>query len=105
MGETNQATIRKLRGYERLPVGWHYGSGGPIPAPTIDLAVKIEGMLRESGFNETDCFPGCDGEVQVCGYRIREGICMTVEIRSETYEPRPIADMNLSSDTNSGQGA
>lgn len=76
------ATIDKLRSYADLPNGWHYGRGGPIAAHVIQLAIEAEKILRASGYPVTGCFPGVDGEIQVCGYL--NDRCLTMEVREET---------------------
>ena len=80
-------TRRKLESFMSLPVGWHYGKGGPISPEIIDLGLRTEAMLRDAGWPETDCFPGCDGEVQVTGYRPAQGLTIAVEITGGTYDP------------------
>lgn len=78
---TSDTTARKIRDFGDLPVGWHYGEGIPAPPLAIELALKVEQMLRDSGYSETDAVPGCGGEIQVTGY---EGGCsVTIEITDE----------------------
>jgi hypothetical protein len=83
MSDPTQITADKLRGYLSLPVGWHYGHGGPADPHIIDLAVKAETLIREAGYPETDSFFGSNGEIELCGYR--DGVMVVIEVRSESY--------------------
>lgn len=76
-------TIDKLRSYAGLNPGWDYGKGSPIQPHLIELAIDAEKLLRARGYPETDCFPGGDGEIQVCGYLNRK--CVTIEVSEESY--------------------
>jgi hypothetical protein len=62
-------TDRKIASFANLRPGWDYGSGGPIPVETRDLALAWNYFLKSLGFLDTDAFPGSDGEVIVAaGY-------------------------------------
>src|SRR5215813_12463453 len=58
------ATTAKIRGFAKVPEGWHYGSGGPPPRLSILRAVIINENALAFGF-ETQAFLGVDREVQV----------------------------------------
>lgn len=88
-----QATADKIRSFGNLPAGWHYGSGVPAPAIVVDLALKVEDMLRASGYPETDAFPGCDGEIAVTGYL--DGCSVNVEVRDEGRYCPPRSEFNV----------
>lgn len=61
-------TRKKLRHFTQLPAGWHYGEGGPITDQSLGLALAILDKLALMGFDETDAFPGENGDVQVVAY-------------------------------------
>jgi hypothetical protein len=61
-------TIRKINDFRFMPVGWHYGKGGPISEKTIGLALHAYESLLLVGLSRTDAFPGADGEVLVTAY-------------------------------------
>ncbi len=63
-----ETTADKIRGFGGFKAGWHYGEGIPFPALAIDLALRVETMLRDAGYPATDAFPGTDGEIAVTGY-------------------------------------
>lgn len=48
----------------------------------IELAIAAEKMLRNSGYPETDAFPG-ENVIQVTGYLNR--VCLQIEISEEAY--------------------
>lgn len=87
MSERNsQTTADKIRGFGSLVAGWHYGEGGPCPPIAIYLAVRVDAMLREAGYSETDAFPATDGAILVTGYK--DGCSVDVEVRDDgRYEP------------------
>lgn len=62
-------TSRKIASFAELPVGWHYGEGGPAAPETIQLARILEAHLKMIGFSKTSAFPGPDGDIMVVGYR------------------------------------
>ena len=62
------STPAKIISFSDLPVGWHYGEGGPPTSSTIDLAQDLYWSLEALGYTQTDAFPGIHGEVMVTGY-------------------------------------
>jgi hypothetical protein len=56
---------QKLYSFANLPIGWDYGSGGPIPIEAISRALIWEQFLRAQGFFDNDAFPGGNGEVVI----------------------------------------
>lgn len=60
---------RRLAEFAALPVGWHYGSGGPIPPAAIERARDAIALFAEHGFPKAEVFPSVDREVLVAGYR------------------------------------
>jgi hypothetical protein len=60
--------IGKLDTFTKLPVGWHYGAGGPISQNVIATAKQLIRTLGAQGFTRTDAFANEDGEVLVTAY-------------------------------------
>lgn len=73
-------TAIKIVSFEDLPVGWHYGDGGPIAKHLTDRALYFYWFLSSLGFGETDAFPGIAGEVMVTGYRDSHYVEVIAEI-------------------------
>lgn len=63
------ATAKKIRSFGSLPIGWHYGQGGPLSADVINKALAIYDYYRQLGITTTDAFPGADGELMITAYR------------------------------------
>jgi len=83
------ATAEKIISFGSLAPGWHYGNGGPINSKTIDLALAIYWQFFLGGLEETDAFPGADGEVMVTAYfdaHYLEVIVESDDTMSFTYE-------------------
>ena len=60
---------KKISSFANLPIGWDYGSGGPIPEDAIETALAWNRFMQSRGLLETDAFPGGDGEVVIAaGY-------------------------------------
>ena len=63
------ATAQKIASFRLLPVGWHYGQGGPLSDNAVNKALEIDSYYRQLGFTTTDAFPGADGELMITAYR------------------------------------
>lgn len=63
------ATAEKILSFRSLPVGWHYGRGGPLSVDVVNRALQIDSYYRQLGFSTTDAFPGADGELMITAYR------------------------------------
>jgi hypothetical protein len=72
-------TASKILSFEDLPIGWHYGEGGPITESVIGTALDIYWRLSSFGFEDTDAFPGTYGEIMVTAYRGHHYIELIVE--------------------------
>jgi hypothetical protein len=70
----------KIQSFGRLPVGWHYGRGGPARPNIVRIAISYLWNFLTLGFGETDAFPGVGGEIMVTAYRGRHCIEITVEL-------------------------
>lgn len=60
---------RKIRSFQDLSEGWHYGGGRALGSDIVDTAIKIDEHLRLLGFSNTNAFPGAEGEIMIVGYR------------------------------------
>lgn len=63
------ATAVKIESFRSLPVGWHYGQGGPLSVDVVNKALQIDAYYRQLGFTTTDAFPGANGELMITAYR------------------------------------
>src|SRR6266496_1618338 len=61
-------TGHKIRSFERLQRGWHFGEGLPPSETLIKKAIELDGLAQGLGFLNTDAFPGPNGEVRYCVY-------------------------------------
>jgi hypothetical protein len=59
------STAKRIMSFSRLPDGWDYGAGGPIPEHTLQLALTWENRLRRLGFLQINASPGGGGEVAI----------------------------------------
>ena len=75
----SDSTANRIRSFEKLPQGWHYGEGCPPQREIIDAALELNNKARDSGFLETDAFPGIDGEIRVTVYQGPDYLEFTVE--------------------------
>jgi len=73
------STPVKILSFGDLEVGWHYGEGGPIDSQTITAALEIYWQFFLAEFDDTDAFPGVDGEIMVTAYRGNHYVEVIVE--------------------------
>lgn len=88
----------KLNSFKRLPIGWHYGSGGPISSRVIDDAIAINKLFRLVGFARTNVFAGANGGILATAYRLYHYIGVTIEpsgTHSIVYEIGNKEDLTL----------
>jgi len=62
-----EGTARKIRGFARLPLGWHYGTGVPATGQAVRKALEALGMGAVLVL-DSDAFPGEDGGIAVAFY-------------------------------------
>jgi len=65
---TIEQTIQKVRNFAKLPVGWHYGEGGPINTSFIERMEKFLSIASGWGIEEANAFPGVDGQIELTFY-------------------------------------
>jgi len=58
-------TAAKIKEFEHLPQGWDYGSGGAIPAKTVQKALEWNQHFYQFGFLRTNAAPGGGGQIAV----------------------------------------
>jgi hypothetical protein len=56
--DTAQDTNAAINSFARLPRGWDFGRGGPIPERTLALARAWNTFLQSCGFSAIEAFPG-----------------------------------------------
>lgn len=71
--------LEKLSSFRNLPVGWHYGSGGPISSSVIVDAASVYNQFRLVGFTRNNFFAGENGEVLATAYRRDHYVGVTIE--------------------------
>lgn len=80
MAQDISTTIRKIEGFTRLPLGWHYGEG--VPASRLIAQRAVLFLSRPTmvlGSVQTDAFPGINGEIQVTIYHGPTYLELTIE--------------------------
>jgi len=75
-------TERKIKSFGDLPLGWHYGKGGPVGSRAIEIALAYVWTFLSLSLIEMDAFPGADGEIMVAAYHGQHSIRITVELDS-----------------------
>jgi hypothetical protein len=72
-------TETKIEDFASLPVGWHYGQGGPISSPVISTAKELCEFLVLIGFTRTNAFAGADGEILLTAYHEDHYVATIIE--------------------------
>lgn len=70
---------RKIESFAALPVGWHYGEGGPIAREVLDRAQMALQSLFLAGLTDANAFAGEGGEVLVTAYTDAYNVGVIVE--------------------------
>jgi hypothetical protein len=60
--DTAQDANSMINSFGRLPRGWDFGRGGPIPEAMLAIALAWNDFLQLCGYSEIEAFPG-EGEV------------------------------------------
>jgi hypothetical protein len=76
----NGKTAKKIQSFGKLPDGWHYGTGERAPDSIVSIALEYLSYFTILGFEETDAFPGIDGEIMLTAYKRSHCIEVTVEV-------------------------
>lgn len=73
-------TIAKIRSFQTLPVGWHFGDGGPIGYDQRERAIGFVRLATKYGIRRADAFPGVEGEIGVSFYDGVKTLAIRLEI-------------------------
>lgn len=60
--------INKILDFKNLKKGWCYGEGISIKDNIIAQAIILYKIFLRHGFDQTDTFPGLDGEIRITIY-------------------------------------
>jgi hypothetical protein len=71
-------TLQKIREFQSLDDGWHFGKGNPPDSKTVHHAMSLATRAIISTF-DTDAFPGIDGEIMVTVYHKQHYLEFTIE--------------------------
>jgi len=72
-------TVRKVREFEALPSGWHFGEGVDPPHQRIEQAVKLLQYASQAGVERANAFPGVAGQVEITFYNGDRMLELTLE--------------------------
>ncbi len=82
----NEETAKKLESFLDLKLGWNFGDGVVPSESVVNDALELLRHFESIGFQESDAFPGMDGEARIVLYREHEYYEFTVEVnRSISY--------------------
>jgi len=73
-------TEEKMLDFRELEPGWCYGEGQRPSSTILKYAFELYREARRYGFEETDAFPGVDGEIRFTIYQGQHYLEFTVEI-------------------------
>lgn len=74
-------TVKKVNSFAALPLGWHYGTGGPASRSIIEKSLEYIAHFVSLGFSKTDAFAGEDGQVLVSAYM--DEYCLEITIETD----------------------
>ncbi len=69
-----EAIVDKIRSFQELESGWHYGDGRCATEAAVGLAVRLQALLMNSGASEVEVFPDVSGGILVVGYSEDESV-------------------------------
>jgi hypothetical protein len=67
-----QITVEKIQRFADFEVGWSFGEGVAFAQNTLNKAIQLAKTAYTLGFQETDAFPGLNGEVMITVYQDNE---------------------------------
>ncbi len=73
-------TEKKIREFQDLPEGWHYGDGHPLSYEVFNEALELHRFLLQLGFTKTDAFPGVEGDISITVYKQENYICVNINL-------------------------
>ena len=91
-------TEQKLKSFEHLPEGWHYGSEGPLLPTVVARGIEWNKFFLENGFTETDAFPISTDQVLVTAYCVdknKDHHCLSVTSTDEDTDTSFQHELNV----------
>ena len=73
------STIEKIQSFHRLNDGWSFGEGAKFNPSILNKALQLAKTAHALSFQETDAFPGLNGEVMVTLYSGQDYWEFTIE--------------------------
>jgi hypothetical protein len=64
-----KTTIDKIQSFAKLHPGWSFGEGIEFEPAILNKALQLAKTAHTLGFQETDAFPGLNGEIMVTVYQ------------------------------------
>lgn len=61
-------TSKKISNFLTFKRGWSFGDGEPFSKVRIEESLKFHSTLIQTGWLQTDAFPGVNGEIRVTAY-------------------------------------
>lgn len=74
-----------------LKKGWHYGEGAKFSESAIEEAIQVHRQITFAGCDQTNAFPGPNGEIQITVYNQQD--CFEFE-RDQTGQWAVIHEQN-----------
>lgn len=73
-------TKKIIKTYLNLPIGWHYGEGGPMTEGVVNTSLELlEYANRQLALYEFEPFPGVGGELLLSIHKGGYTLDLTVE--------------------------
>ena len=72
-------TSKKIQSFRSLKEGWSFGEGVAFQSQILHKAIQLIKSAHALGFDETDAFPGINGEVMVTLYAGQDYWEFTIE--------------------------
>lgn len=69
---TPDSTKARILSFQSLEDGWHYGKGRGADKQAVQDAAELHQSLVWAGFDDTNAFPGAEGEILITAYRGEE---------------------------------
>ena len=99
--------LKKILDFKNLKNGWYYGKGHGPPQKMIEDAIKIINCCTENKLLDTNAFPGCGGQIEICIYKDKWTyieIMLTLDFEKGYYYRDIIGkeelDLDLNNDVN-----
>ncbi len=73
------STVEKIESFRKFNDGWSFGEGVKFNAASLNKALQLVKTAHALSFQETDAFPGLNGEVMVTLYSGQDYWEFTIE--------------------------